>query len=998
MGGEEEGPSSGRAGDAAVQEPPRGDGPACTHHVAVPEGPGGWESLDPEKHGTLDAPAWRGPMAKEYPFRLDPFQETSVACLERREDVMVAAHTSAGKTVVAEYAISMAFRDNQKVIYTSPLKALSNQKYRDMKEQFGDVGLMTGDNSISPNATCIIMTTEILRSMLYRGSDLVREVAWVIFDEVHYMKDKERGVVWEETIMNLGRKVNMVFLSATLSNSMQFAKWISSLQQKPCHVVYTDQRPVPLQHYAFPQGGEGIFLVSDDRGFHDRNFKKMVDSFGTKQAGRVEKNSSDVNKILNLAKQNELEPVIVFSFSRKDCEQNALLASKRFDFQPEQEQKDYIEEVFKNALGACLTEEDMDLVPVKHMLPLLLKGIGVHHSGLLPLLKELVEILFQEHFIKVLFATETFAMGLNMPARTVVFTKLRKWDGEQFRWMGSGEYIQMSGRAGRRGKDKSGICIQIVDDEMDIDICRDIVSGRPLPLESTFKLSYYTLLNTLKRADGVMNQAKIISMSFHQFQHELKVPEMERELAELQQRAGAMDAQEERDIVEYNELRAEIRRGKGEVQAIVLRPESSLHFLRPGRLILIRDGDVEWGWGVAVSVFGKINSDQKDAENLVVDTLLPCRATEGGRPAEPLAPWDEAAGGPPAMVVVPVALKLVAELGLLRIHLPDDLRPASARDMIAGTLKGLRQRYKGALPALDPIDDMGMDYDKELVAKTNRLRKLQARLRQHPVHRAAEDPAGSAAVRQRIAALDRAADLKRAMEASQLAQFTTELRSRLAVLKKLGHVNEEGVVELKGKAACEVDTADELLVTELMFDGTFRDLGVPELAALCACMIPVDKSTVDAHLAKNELADAFRHLQDTAKRIAAAARECRLEVDEEEYVEGFRTSLMDVVYGWAKGQSFAQVSKMTDVFEGSIIRATRRLDELLQQIQAAFAAVGNHEMADKVGRVSAAIHRGIMFANSLYVDDPEEDEEEGGGEVGGGGSGSGSGSESASSE
>jgi ATP-dependent RNA helicase DOB1 len=195
--------------------------------------------------------------------------------------VLVAAHTSAGKTAVAEYAIAMSLRDKQRVIYTSPIKALSNQKYRELNEVFGDVGLVTGDVTQNESASCLVMTTEILRSMLYRGSEVVREVAWVIFDEVHYMRDKERGVVWEETIILLSQKVKFVFLSATIPNAREFAEWIATIKRQPCHVIYTDYRPVPLQHYMFPAGGEGIFLVVDENGtFKEDNFSKALAALG----------------------------------------------------------------------------------------------------------------------------------------------------------------------------------------------------------------------------------------------------------------------------------------------------------------------------------------------------------------------------------------------------------------------------------------------------------------------------------------------------------------------------------------------------------------------------------------------------------------------------------------------------------------------------------------------------------------------------------------------
>ncbi|VAH43454.1 unnamed protein product [Triticum turgidum subsp. durum] len=332
---------------------------SCIHEVAVPNG---YDlSKDEAVHGTLSNPAFNGEMAKTYPFQLDPFQSISIACLERNESVLVSAHTSAGKTAIAEYAIAMSFRDKQRVIYTSPLKALSNQKYRELSQEFSDVGLMTGDVTLQPNATCLVMTTEILRAMLYRGSEVIKEVGWVIFDEIHYMKDRERGVVWEESIVFLPPAIKMVFLSATMSNATEFAEWICNLHKQPCHVVYTDFRPTPLQHYVFPIGGSGLYLVVDENGqFREDNFLKLQDTFakqpsqpdgrkggGPKASGRIAKGgnasgTSDIYRIVKMIMDRKFQPVIIFSFSRRECEHHAMSMSK-LDFNT-QEEKDNIEQ------------------------------------------------------------------------------------------------------------------------------------------------------------------------------------------------------------------------------------------------------------------------------------------------------------------------------------------------------------------------------------------------------------------------------------------------------------------------------------------------------------------------------------------------------------------------------------------------------------------------------------------------------------------------------
>lgn len=482
--------------------------------------------------------------AKSYSFTLDPFQQVAVASIERNESVLVSAHTSAGKTVCAEYAIAQCLKNNQRVVYTSPIKALSNQKYREFTAEFGDVGLMTGDVTINPTATCLVMTTEILRSMLYRGSEIMREVAWVIFDEVHYMRDKSRGVVWEETIILLPDKVRYVFLSATIPNAMQFAEWITKTHNQPCHVVYTDFRPTPLQNFLFPQGGDGIHLVVDEKGvFREENFSKAMAAVADKQGDNSndpnakrkgkgkdkklnkggQKGPSDIWKIVRMIMKKAYNPVIVFSFSKRECEAYALQMSQ-MAFNDDSE-KAMVSKVFESAIE-MLSEEDRQLPQIQHILPLLRRGIGIHHSGLLPILKETIEILFQEGLIKVLFATETFSIGLNMPAKTVVFTSVRKFDGTAQRWITPSEYIQMSGRAGRRGIDERGIVIMMVDEKLDPVDVKGIVRGEQDRLNSAFHLGYNMILN-LMRVEGISPEF-MLERCFHQFQNTASVTGLER--------------------------------------------------------------------------------------------------------------------------------------------------------------------------------------------------------------------------------------------------------------------------------------------------------------------------------------------------------------------------------------------------------------------------------------------------------------------------------------
>lgn len=877
----------------------------------------------------------------------------------------------------------MAFRDKQRVIYTSPLKALSNQKYRELSQEFSDVGLMTGDVTIAPNASCLVMTTEILRGMLYRGSEVLKEVAWVIFDEIHYMKDRERGVVWEESIIFLPPQIKMVFLSATMSNATEFAEWICNIHKQPCHVVYTDFRPTPLQHYVFPVGGAGLFLVVDENEqFREDNYNKLQDTFAktkvdsgvkSRGTGRIAKNGSgsgggsDIYKIVKMIMERKFQPVIIFSFSRRECEQHAMSMSK-LDFNTDQEKED-VEEVFKNAI-LCLNEEDRSLPAIELMLPLLKRGIAVHHSGLLPIIKELVELLFQEGLVKALFATETFAMGLNMPAKTVVFTSVKKWDGDSHRYIGSGEYIQMSGRAGRRGKDERGICIIMIDEQMEMNTLRNMMLGRPAPLISTFRLSYYSILNLMCRAEGQFTAEHVIRNSFHQFQYEKALPDIGRKIEKLEEEAAMLDASGEVDVADYHKLRLDLALLEKKMMSEITRPERVLYYLQPGRLVKVREGSTDWGWGVVVNVVKKPPTSSLPSAaasrggGYIVDTLLHCSpgSSDNGSKPRPCPPRPGEKG---EMHVVPVHLTLISALSKLRLQIPPDLRPVEARQSILLALQELENRYPQGLPKLNPVKDMGIG-DTEIVELVNQIEQLEQKLFAHPLHKS-QDVHQMKSFQRKAEVNHEIQQLKSKMRESQLQKFRDELTNRSRVLKKLGHIDSEGVLQLKGRAAAQIDTGDELLVTELMFNGTFNDLDHHQVAALASCFIPGDKSNEQINL-RTELAKPLQQLQDSARKIAEIQHECKLEVNVEEYVEStVRPYLMDVIYCWSKGANFSDVIQMTDIFEGSVIRLARRLDEFLNQLKGAANAVGETDLENKFSDASASLRRGIMFANSLYL-------------------------------
>ncbi|XP_031394720.1 DExH-box ATP-dependent RNA helicase DExH9 [Punica granatum] len=954
----------------------------CLHDVSYPEG----YVPTPRPANSQDSKP-----AKEFPFTLDPFQSEAIRCLDDGESVMVSAHTSAGKTVVALYAIAMSLRNNQRVIYTSPIKALSNQKYREFKEEFSDVGLMTGDVTIEPNASCLVMTTEIWRSMQYKGSEIMREVAWVIFDEVHYMRDRERGVVWEESIVMAPKNSRFVFLSATVPNAKEFADWVAKVHRQPCHIVYTDYRPTPLQHYIFPSGGDGLYLVVDEKGkFREDSFQKALnalvparDSDKKNENGKWKKGfmagpvgeESDIFKMVKMILQRQYDPVICFSFSKRDCEFLAMQMAK-MDLN-EEDEKVNIETIFWSAMD-MLSDDDKKLPQVTNMLPLLKRGIGVHHSGLLPILKEVIEILFQEGLIKCLFATETFSIGLNMPAKTVVFTNVRKFDGDKFRWISSGEYIQMSGRAGRRGIDARGVCILMVDEKMEPSTAKMMVKGSADSLNSAFHLSYNMLLNQLRCEDG--DPENLLRNSFYQFQADRAIPDLEKQAKDLEEERDSIVIEEEESLKNYYNLLQQYKILKNDVRDIVLSPKYSLPFLQPGRLVSIQctgsdnspsfSLEDEVTWGVIIN-FERVKGSSEDTvnkkpedSNYTVDVLTRCSVRKDaiGKKTINIIPLKE----PGEPVVVSVPLSQINSLSSVRLIIPKDLLPLEVRENTLKKVSEVLSRFaKQGLPLLDPEEDMKVQSSSYRKA-VRRIEALESLFDKHEI-------AKSPLIKEKLSVLhkkqeltDRIKSIKKQMRSSSALAFKDELKARKRVLRRLGYITSDDVVELKGKVACEISSADELTLTELMFNGVLKDVKVEEMVALLSCLVWQEKLK-DAAKPREELELLLSQLQDTARRVAKVQLECKVQIDVENFVNSFRPDIMEAVYAWAKGSKFYEIMEITQVFEGSLIRAIRRLEEVLQQLIVAAKSIGETELEAKFEEAVSKIKRDIVFAASLYL-------------------------------
>ncbi len=449
-------------------------------------------------------------------LELNAFQKKAVKSIDRGDSVLISAPTGAGKTLVAEYAIQRALRDGKRAIYTAPIKALSNQKYRDFRDDPEvDVGLMTGDVTLNPGAPLLIMTTEIFRNTIFEAPERFHDVGFLIFDEIHYLDDPERGTVWEESLIFAPEGIRLVCLSATIQNLESFGNWIRSIRNEELDVIQHDRRPVPLADWLYHGACGAIRYEELERA---RRKVRSMTSRGNKRGGgrrreRFGPHAASRALLDELCADRQL-PILYFCFSRRECETKAERNAYRSLLKPNERRK--IARLFTEIceLFQMSPETDAELNFIRERA---LRGIGFHHAGMLPIHKEFVERLFTSGLLKLLFTTETFALGINMPARVVCFDSLRKFDGVAFDYMKRRDYLQMAGRAGRQGIDDKGLVFSVLDTEDLLHApLKRLLFGEPEPVDSHFNLSYSTLINLYSRLGRGLVSAYEKSFSYFQ--------------------------------------------------------------------------------------------------------------------------------------------------------------------------------------------------------------------------------------------------------------------------------------------------------------------------------------------------------------------------------------------------------------------------------------------------------------------------------------------------
>jgi len=825
--------------------------------------------------------------------------------------------------------------------------------------------------------------------MLYRGADLIRDVEWVIFDEVHYINDAERGVVWEEVLIMLPEHVGLILLSATVPNTMELADWIGRTKRKEVFVISTLKRPVPLEYFLYFHK-EIYKIVDHKRTFANDGYKKAFEAHAALKAKNKNtsnsKNSEQQQKnewvnLIDFLKTKSLMPVVAFTFSRKKCEQHANSLTN-IDLNSASEKSQV--QIFIQASLSRLKGSDRELPQVLRTKDLLLRGIAVHHSGLLPIIKEMVEILFGKGLVKLLFATETFAMGVNMPARTVIFQGLRKPDGKNFRDLLPGEFTQMAGRAGRRGLDSVGVVIlPVFDDFPDTGSLHQVMLGEGTKLESKFRLTYIMILNLLRVEE--LRVEDMMKRSFSEFTGQKEVPEQQKQLKEGWEKIQNMTRLECSiciDIEDYYQLANKYITNNYELQKTIIESTQGSKALIPGRVVVLNTNTLRNSLGIIVRVnsgsgIASMNVNQAQKRTISGQRTYTCMVltsknnfSNQGLDALPVTRLLIPSSNEASYSICEVDQSQITVISKIKLNNKVDAaslldRPVQSElnALFQALLQTALQNTNG-IDGINPVKDLNIK-EIEFVEKYNQhVQDLKALQTSFQCTKCPDLLSHYGIVHNRRVIEEKVKDIEYRLSDRNL-QLLPDYQQRLSVLQHQGFVDVNNTVKLKGRVACELNTCDELLVTELIFENVFTDLDAAEIVALLSCFVFQEKSENEPVLT-DKLQKGKEKILQIAEHLAVVQRQYGLDISVEDYLKTLNFGLVEVVYEWARGMSFKQITDLTDVLEGSIVRCIVRLDETCRDVRNAARVIGDTTLFKKGEEASALIKRDIVFAASLY--------------------------------
>ena len=864
-----------------------------------------------------------------FAFSLDAFQSNAMDAIDQGHSVLVAAPTGSGKTVVAEYALECALGEGARAFYTTPLKALSNQKFNDLVARHGAarVGLMTGDTVIRPDADVIVMTTEVLRNMIYARSSSLDRLRWVVLDEVHYLQNPYRGAVWEEVIIHLPQSVDLVCLSATVSNAEDVADWIGTVRGATDAII-DETRPVQLEH---------LYLAGERDSERMHLLPTFVDGLPNKFAARLDASASRDPRgarrrrriytprrveVAHVLDDNAMLPAVYFIFSRKGCDEavrQCVNAGLRLTTAPEREQ---IRATVDRHMSG-MSDADLDALGFDAWLAGLEMGFASHHAGLVPPMKEAVEALFAAALVKLVFATETLSLGINMPARTVVIEKLTKFTGDRHEMLTAGEYTQFTGRAGRRGLDDVGYAVVLWSPFVPFEQVAALASRRTYALRSSFRPTYNMAANLIRRY--APDEARhLLNLSFAQYRADRVVVQQEAAIERLVHdiaRAYAQAECEQGDVKEYRMLITEAEEARRNAPSAAHEVVDAMQRLRPGDIVVIPSHRANGRVAVLSPARGKglavllpvVTDDGRRLQLRVKDFPVPPR--RAGHIKLP-APFD------------PTGARFLRAAGELvrtaEVTEPDDVKTYTPK------WQGGRARVRGRTPA-------------------ERLATM------HPVA-SCPDAALHLKALARAERLERSLAAQRRQKRSDEASLGRQLDRVLTVLGELGFVDGWALTESGDRLARLYHECD-LLIADCIGSGILDGLAPEELAGLASVFTFEARGVDVASLpVPAGLHARITEIESHLARLAGLEKRAHLPLTRD-IDDGF----VGAAYAWAKGEALHDV--LADgITGGDFVRNIKQLVDLLRQISLVAPVP---ETSQAAARAADALFRGVVIASSV---------------------------------
>ena len=885
-----------------------------------------------------------------YDFPLDEFQVRACESLQAGRGVLLAAPTGSGKTVVGEFAVHLALEDGRKCFYTTPIKALSNQKFRDLVERYGSesVGLLTGDNSINGEAPIVVMTTEVLRNMLYAGSHTLAGLGYVVMDEVHYLADRFRGAVWEEVIIHLPESVSLVSLSATVSNAEEFGDWLVTVRGDT-DVVVEERRPVPLWQHVMVGNRMYDLFAGEGRdpaerrvnpellriGRDTERFARLSEQRRSQRGYRPRRSGNTYTPsrvdVLAELEQQHLLPAITFIFSRAGCDAAVLQCLHAGVRLTTPEERDEIR-AYVEKRSESIPPEDLHVLGYHDWLAGLERGVAAHHAGLLPTFKEVVEELFSRGLVKAVFATETLALGINMPAKSVVLERLVKWNGETHAEITPAEYTQLTGRAGRRGIDIEGHAVVLWQQGLDPTSIAGLASTRTYPLRSSFRPSYNMAVN-LVRQYGRATARELLESSFAQFQADRAVVGLARQVRRNEE---AMAGYKESaschlgDFMEYADLRRQIKEREAELVRVDRADQraatvQSLGRLKIGDVVRVPAGRFA-GWAVV---------------------LEPGMPSGGGDGPRPVVLTEARQVRRLSLVDFPVP---VTPVDRMRIPRSFNARvPASRRDLAAALRERVPEEADGHRPRRG---------SRAAAADDRKLLELRAAMRAHPCHGCdeREDHARWAERYQRLARETQ--QLQRRVE-NRTNTIARQFDRVCGLLEQMGYLRGDNVTD-DGARLARLYTELDLLAAECLRLGVWDELEPAELAAVLSALTYESRqpdAIAPPSIASSRVRDALAGMVHQWGELDALEKSQRLQFLREPDL-GFAQA----AFRWAAGARLEEVLDEGDLTAGDFVRAMKQLLDLLDQVA---DAAGDVPLRKTARKAAGMLRRGVVAYSSV---------------------------------